>query len=70
MAKAIRKLFRVVLRLEYPRSIFDMSPGGMRYYPPAFEYPSTEESWRRDWENIGSDFRRAVSRLDSELSHV
>lgn len=47
-----------------------LSAGGRRYVPPKFSYPSTEEAWRADWENIGKDFRRAVTRLEAEVAHV
>ena len=40
-----------------------LDAGGCRYVPPKFSYPSTEEAWRTDWENIGKDFRRAAERL-------
>ena len=70
MAEAIKRMFRVVLRFEYPRSIFDMSPGGLRYEEPKFSYPSTEEAWRIDAENIHGDFTRAISRLNQELENV
>ena len=67
MARAIKRFFKIVLRFEYPRSIFDLSGGELRYTPSKYDYPSTEDSWRQDWENIGGDFRRAATRLQSEL---
>jgi len=68
MAKIIKRFFRIVLRFEYPRSIFDLSPGELRYTSPDFRYPTTEEAWRQDWENIGGDFRRAMSRIETETA--
>ena len=68
MAETIKRMFQVILRIEYPRSIFDMSPGGLRYKEPKFSYPSTEEAWRIDAENIHGDFTRAISKLNQELN--
>lgn len=60
MAEAIRQ---VITRIHV---VFDLSAGGRKYRPTKFTYPTTEESWRMDWENIGGDFRRAASRLQAE----
>lgn len=61
MAEAIRK---VITRIHM---VFDLSAGGRRYRPTKFIYPSTEEAWRKDWENIGGDFQRAASRFQDEF---
>lgn len=69
MAKRIIRICRRITAAFDTRSL-SLDAGGHRYVPPRFSYPSTEEAWRADWQNIGSDFRRAVARLDVELSHV
>jgi len=43
-----------------------MSPGGLRYEEPDYTYPTTEEAWTKDWENIGHDFRLAAEHLRKE----
>lgn len=60
MADAIRRVITSI------HVVFDLSAGGRRYRPTRFSYPSTEESWCKDWENIGGDFRRAAFRIQSE----
>lgn len=69
MAKMI---IRICRRINAAFDIHSLSldAGGLRYSPPRFSYPSTEEAWSVDWQNIGSDFRRAAARLEAELSHV
>jgi len=47
-----------------------LDAGKRRYVPPRFSYPSTEDAWRTDWENIGGDFRRAAARLEIEACHA
>ena len=60
MAEAIRIAFAQI------RVAFDLSPGGRRYRPARFTYPTTEDAWNSDWQNIGGDFRRATSRIEQE----
>lgn len=50
--------------------LLNLKDGGRRYTPSKFSYPSISEAWRSDWENIGNDFRRAMTRLETEVKHV
>lgn len=59
---------RFSFRVEWPGNMFDMSPGAHRYTPIDFSYPSTEDLWRCDWNNLGIDFRNAFSRLEEEAA--
>ena len=70
MSKIVKSfLMRFSFRVEWPGNMFDMSPGLLRYTPTSFEYPSTEDLWRSDWNNICRDFRSAFNRLEMEASH-
>lgn len=63
------KIIRIVLRgIVFPRSLFDMGPGERRFKPSNYTYPTTEDAWRSDWDNIGRDFRRSASRLELGFS--
>lgn len=65
MAEKIKQ-YILSLRFSYPRSIFDMSPGELHYESPDYRYPSTEEAWKGDWENVGRAFRSAAGCLLKE----
>ena len=68
MAKIIIRICRRINAVFDIRSL-SLDAGGCRYVPPKFSYPSTEEAWRTDWENIGKDFRRSAARLTVGLNH-
>ena len=69
MAKMIIRICRRI-NAAFDIHLLSLDAGGRRYVSPRFSYPSTEEAWHTDWENIGSDFRRAAARLETELCHV
>ena len=69
MAKIIIRIFQRINAAFDIRSL-SLDAGGHRYSPPKFSYPSTEDAWRADWQNIGNDFRRAAARFEAELSHA
>ena len=69
MAQAIRKAFRQFAEtFSFPIDLFSFGPGEPRFKPSNYTYPSAEESWRLDWQNIGGDFRRAVGRFEQGLA--
>lgn len=65
-----RKLYNWLRRMpiSFDRCLFDFGPGERRETSQSPVYPSISESWRSDWERIGGDFRRAVSRFASEAA--
>lgn len=69
MAKAI-KSFLIMLNnsLHIPSEMFSICGGSRRYTPPKFSYPTCQESWSQDWQNIGMDFRKAVGRFETEMA--
>lgn len=67
MAKVIRKITVLFDSLIVPPEMFSLCGGRRRYTPPHFSYPSTADAWAQDWANIGMDFRRAATRLESDL---
>lgn len=69
MARVIIKICRRI-NAAFDIRLLSLDAGGRRYVPPRFSYASTEEAWRADWKNIGTDFRRAVTRFEAELNHV
>lgn len=69
MARIIKRICRRVSIAFDVRSL-SLDDGGCRYVPSKFSYPSTDEAWRSDWENIGKAFKRAAIRVYSEANHV
>lgn len=69
MARLIKRVFRRIGIVFDARSL-SFKAGGRRYTPSKFSYPTTEDAWCSDWENIGKDFRRAVARFESEVVNV
>ena len=68
MARVIKSfLVMVTDTLQFPPDLFSTGPGVRRYTNPIRNYPTTEEAWRQDWENIGRDFQRSYDRLAGEL---
>ena len=65
MAEAIKRIFTRI-HLVFDRSLFDFGPGARRVVTTDYICPTIEESWRQDWDNIGCDFRNAVSRFAAE----
>ena len=66
------RIMRAFARIQV---VFDFRPlslssGELRYTPPEFTYPSTEDAWEIDRENMRRDFKRAISRFESELVNV
>ena len=69
MAKAIKNfLIKLNINLSIPSEMFCICGGARRYTAPEYTYPSCNEAWSKDWENIGLDFRRAVGRLEAEVA--
>ncbi len=72
MGKYIKKLFRSFSNcITVRRSVFDYYPVPSLLDREELEkrllnYPTLEEAWAKDWENIGKDFRRAVARFEAE----
>ena len=69
MAAVIKK-FLIVLNdsLHVPPEMFSICGGSRRYTPPEFSYPTCQDAWAQDWNNIGMDFRRAANRLEAEVA--
>ena len=65
MSEMIR---RIVVAIRGPRGFLSIRAGVRRYTPPSFHYPSTEEAWTLDWQNIGNDFRKAAKRLEAQIA--
>lgn len=69
MAETIKRVLKQFTgTFSFPVDLFSLGPGEPRFEPSVYVYPSAEEAWRQDWENIGGDFRRAVSRFERELT--
>ena len=60
---AIIKSSFLRLRAVVARSLLDLGPGGLRYRPSEFSYPTVEELWECDRENLKGDFSRAIDRF-------
>lgn len=54
--------------VSFDRCLFDFGAGELHMEKDDRTYPTIEECWQKDWENIGGDFHRAVDRLASEIS--
>ena len=67
MARAFYNWLRRI-PIAFDRCLFDFGPGERRETSGSPVYPSISEGWRSDWERIGGDFRRAVSRFASEVA--
>lgn len=51
--------------VSFDRCLFDFGAGELHMEKDDRTYPTIEECWQKDWENIGGDFHRAVDRLAS-----
>ena len=67
MARAFYNWLRR-MPIAFDRCLFDFGLGERRETSCAPVYPSISEGWRSDWERIGGDFRRAVSRFATEAA--
>lgn len=60
MAKKIREAFRrLVRRISYPRSVFDMRPMDRTVFPRE----TAEEALRSDWQRVANDLYVAATRV-------
>ena len=61
-------IVRFTEAFQFPEDLFSTSAGEI-HPTDEIKFPQTnEEAWSQDWDNIGSYFRRASSRLQMECS--